>query len=144
MSTTMTGFLLSKKLEKRVKICFQLSSLCDALLYDMSYRATPVCTLLQTLIKSESFAELSFISDENIKHEKEIVSCLKSAENKELSRFLYSLGKSDIINQKRLIEGFKTYILHSLDYYEQAKTKNTKLYITFGAFFGIVSALIIV
>lgn len=141
-SSTMLGLLLSDSSKKRITVCSELASMCDMLLLDLDYRVTPVTELLKKTLKSETLRHISFISNENVMKKCKISSCLSKAENDELSGFLYALGKSDIKSQKRLISGFKEYIKNSQEIYSEKHRKDSKLYVTFGFFFGIVISLI--
>lgn len=143
ISSTSLGLILSDRLKQKVTVCRELSSLCDMLYIDLGYTVTPITQLISKLLLDERLSNLSFISSENIKSKKPIESCLSSSDNAEISRFLYSLGKSDINSQIKLIRGFKEYINSVEAEYHASFIKNSKLYISFGFFGGVVISLIL-
>lgn len=112
------------------------------LLFDLEYRITPAKELLENALCSENTGHLGFISSECLNEKKRIISPLSKSENSEISSFLYSLGKSDVNSQKILISSFKEYINYSLKTYSEKYKKDSKLYVSFGLFFGIVFSLI--
>lgn len=117
--------------------------MCDMLCLDLGYTVTPITQLLNKILLDERLKNLSFISSENIKSSKQVNSCLSGNENTEISQFLYSLGKSDIKSQISLIQGFKEYINSAEAEYNALYNKNSKLYISFGFFGGVVISLIL-
>ena len=112
------------------------------LLLDLSYRITPATELLSNALKSDGIGHLDFISTEFIKEKAHINSVLSKQENEEISRFLYSLGKTDVASQKKLILSFREYINNALKAYSEKHKRDSKLYVSFGLFFGIVFSLI--
>ena len=138
LSTTSIGILLSEKAKQRVEICTELIQLCDVLRLDIGFRNTP----LDRLISSLSFKWLDFLTVENIASERVVNSPLRNEENAEISRFLYSLGKSDSTRQLKLIEGFRDYMNSVKSSYKNEYIKNSKIYIGFGFFSGAVVSLV--
>ena len=142
VSSTSLGLLLSENSKKKVTVCSELVSFCDLLLLDLDYRITPAKELLENTLKNENLSHLNFISGSNLIEKKNIVSCLSKSENEDIAAFLYSLGKSDVNSQKKLINAFKERIKNSMNIYSQKYKKDSKLYLSFGFFFGIVFSLI--
>lgn len=118
--------------------------MCDMLCLDLGYTVTPITQLLNRILLDERLGNLNFISAENIKRNVQVVSCLSNSENLEISQFLYSLGKSDVHSQIKLINGFREYINARESEYISSFNKNSKLYITFGFFSGVVISLILI
>ena len=142
ISSTAVGMRLSDNLKRKITLCRELLIFCDLLLLDLQYRVTPIRELLCSTLKNERIKHLSFISDDCITENTEIKSILSIRENQELSQFLYSLGKSDVPSQKKLIEGYKEYVNNSLKYYCERHKKDSRIYVSFGLFFGIVFSLL--
>lgn len=101
-------------------------------------------TLLTELIKSFSFKYLDFLTMETIANQSVISSPLTDEENREISAFLYSLGKSNAQSQILLIDGFREYVKFMITKYSDAYTKNSKLFITFGFFSGALISLAVI
>ncbi len=127
-------------LKKRLTVCRELISLCDILSIDISFRKNSVIAI----IEETSFKSLSFITAQSIKQEGAVESPLRDDENTELSRFLYSLGKSDTSSQLRLIEGFRQYITLREEEYRNKLEKDSRLYIALGIFSGAIISLIFI
>ena len=142
LSSTASGILLCDNSKKRIAICKELSALCDMFLMDLSYKITPVKELLENALCKDNIMHLDFISYDNITQQKEVKSLLSKEENNEISLFLFSLGKSDVNSQKKLISSFKEYINGVMESYSEKHKRNSKLYVTFGFFFGAVICLI--
>lgn len=142
ISSTAAGLALCEKLKTKILICRELSSLCDSLLLDLEYRVTPARELLEKLLSSGKATHLSFISSDCLSAKRDILSPLSRSENEEISLFFYSLGKSDISSQKKLILSFREYINKAETAYSEKYKKDSKLYVSFGLFFGIVFSLI--
>ena len=66
---------------------------------------------------------------------------LSSDECAELSDFLYQIGKSDVQNQIRLIEGYRENVKHMYEKYNALYIKNSKLYLSFGFLGGAVISI---
>ena len=126
----------------KILICSELTALCDSLLLDLEYRRTPAKELLETALNSEKARHLSFIPSDCLSVKTGIASPLSDRENEEISGFLYSLGKTDVYSQIRLISSFRDYISSSQRAYTEKYGKDSKLYVSFGLFFGIVFSLI--
>lgn len=139
-STTAIGFLFSQRARTRVEICTELLQLCDLLILDVSFINTP----LTELINGFSFKYLDFLTIDNIVKKRCIKSPLTSDENREISTFLYSLGKSGPESQKTLIKGFKEYVNHLMSKYTAEYEKNSKLYLSFGFFSGALISLVLI
>lgn len=144
LSTTALGLLLSDKSKKRISICYQLISFCDLLSMDLSYTVNPINKIISKIINNERYKNLDFITQDCVKQKSTISSPLSNAENEEISQFLYSLGKSDIKSQLLLIDSFKEYINHSLSIYRDKHKKDSKLFVTFGFFGGVVVSLLLI
>jgi stage III sporulation protein AB len=144
ISTTSLGYHFSNDLKQKILVCRQLSVMCDLLLIDLGYTVTPIYQLLDKVLNDERLNKLNFISFDNVKKYKNVESCLAYSDNQELSNFLYSLGKSDVKSQINLITGFKEYInIREADYNTQY-SKNSKLYLSFGFFGGVVISLVLI
>ncbi len=142
LSSTGLGLRLSDRIKHRIDICRELVSLCDELTLDLNYKITPVMNLLQSKLIEKK--RLDFIDFECVKNKTEIKSDLSIEENCELSEFLYSLGKSDVNSQLKLINGFRQYIEYSKNQYTQQYKRNSKVYISLGLFSGIVLSLVLI
>lgn len=142
LSSTGLGLRLSNKIKHRIDICKELVSLCDELMLDLNYKITPIASLLQGKLTDKK--SLAFIDFECVKNRAEIRSDLSDEENGELSDFLYSLGKSDVHSQLRLIKGFRQYIEYSKNQYIHEYKRNSKVYISLGLFAGIVVSLVLI
>ena len=136
------GIYFCDKSKKRVILCRELISFCDSLLIDLDYKVTPAKELVEKALLSENVKNLSFISADNLLGDKAVVSPLSKNDNTEISQFLYSFGKTDLNTQKKLISGFKEYIKNSMNEYSQKHKRDSKLYLSFSLFFGIVFSLI--
>ena len=141
ISTTAAGAHLCDKSKKRIIICNELISFCNSLLIDLDYRVTPAKELVESALSSENIRHLNFISSENILNKKQINSLLSENENNEISQFMYSLGKTDLKTQRKMIENFKELIKNSRNKYSEKHKRDSKLYLSFGMFFGIVFSL---
>ncbi len=130
------------KSKKRVMICKELVSFCECLLIDLEYRVTPAKELIDSALLNKNLRHIKFISSENIIEKKRLNSILSETDNDEISNFIYSLGKTDLNSQKRLISNFKDYINNSMNEYSAKHKRDSKLYVSFGLFFGIVFSLI--
>lgn len=135
---------MSRGAEKKILICRKLVRLCELLSVDISFRSTPIVTLLGELLSYGELGALSFIDENSVKEKTIIKSLLSSEENAELSSFLFSLGKSDKQSQLKVIEGFKQYIKNSEKEYSEQLKKNERLYLAFGFFSGALLVLTIV
>lgn len=144
LSTTALGLLFSDQSKKRISICTQLLSFCDLLSMNLSYTVNPINKIICKTVNDERYKNLDFITQDCIKEKSKILSPLSFAENEEISQFLYSLGKSDIKSQLILIDSFREYINHSLLIYREKHKKNSKLFITFGFFGGVVISLLLI
>jgi hypothetical protein len=144
ISSTTLGLLLSNQLKHKINVCKELSAMCDMLCLDLNYSVTPITQLVNKVISDERLKDLNFISNDFVKDNLKINSCLSESENKELSSFLYSLGKSDVASQIKLINGFKEYINSHEAEYSELYAKKSKLYISFGFFGAVVISLVLV
>ncbi len=88
-------------------------------------------------------SELGFINAECIREKKKLASPLSDEDNEALSRLLFSLGKSDVNSQLTLIDGFKEYIKIKEEQYREEYDKNSRLYLAFGLFSGLVISVLI-
>jgi stage III sporulation protein AB len=102
----------------------------------LDYKITPAIELVDSALCSENIRFLDFISGENLLSKKEVNSPLSKEENDEISQFLFMLGKSDVVSQKKLITGFKSYINNALEAYKAKYKKDSKIYASFGFFFA--------
>ena len=130
------------KSKKKVIICKELVKLCDCLILDFDYRITPIVELLNSALLNDNLKHLDFITTENLTRKTQVNSVLSEEENNEISQFVYSLGKSDLSAQKKLVLNFKEYIKNSMNEYSERYKRDSKLYVSFGLFFGIVFSLI--
>ena len=142
ISSTAAGLTLCERLRTKILICTELTEVCDSLLLDLEYRRTPAKELLNAALNSEKTKHLSFISSDCISVKTAVASPLSKRENEEISGFLYSLGKTDVNSQKRLISSFRDFISLSQKAYTEKYRKDSKLYVSFGLFFGIIFSLI--
>lgn len=140
ISTTLSGVYLYDKSFKRVKICRELIIFCDCLKRDLMFKSTPINQLADEIISQGKLSSLSFINSDGSAFD----TPLESAANKELSLFLSGLGKSDTDTQLDLILSFKEYVQSLLEKYTQSHTKNSKLYLSFGFFFGVVLVIMFI
>ena len=141
-SSTGAGLFLSNKSRKRMLVCRELISFCDGLLLDLNYRVTPAADLVEKVVFSRNLKQLKTVDREFIIRQKEFVSPLSQSDNEEISAFLFSLGKSDIKTQISLINNFKEYINCRLKEYTDKHNKDSKLYVSFGVFFGLIFSFI--
>lgn len=140
LSTTGIGAHCAFKLKEKCLICKELKQLCDILSIDISFRKNSVIRI----IEENSFSHLDFIKPESVMNEKLLDTPLSDEENKELSAFLYSLGKSDTKSQLMLIEGFREYIEICEKSYDERYSKNAKLYRVLGVFSGALMSLMLI
>ena len=108
----------------------------------MEYRATPAKELVDSALSSSTLSHLHFISSDNLCEKMQVNSVLSDEENSEISNFIFKLGKTDLSSQKMLICNFREYIKNSMNKYSEKHRRDSKLYISFGAFFGIVISLV--
>ncbi len=144
ISTAGAGWALYDKSKRRMIICRQLVILCDVLIRDFMCRATPINLLLFETIETYDLHELSFIKEENIISDVPVRTSLPAGVDKEVSSFFSSLGKSDIQTQLVLINNFRDYISLEEEEYKISHTKNSRLYLTFGVFSGLLISLVFV
>lgn len=144
LSTTALGFILSDKSKKRISICTQLIGFCDLLSMDLSYTVNPIHKIIAKTVNNDRYKNLDFLTQDCVKQKSGIVSPLSADENEEIAQFLYSLGKSDIKSQLLLIEAFREYISHSLSLYREKYKKDSKLFVTFGFFGGVIVSLLLI
>ncbi len=111
---------------------------------DLMYKATPINTLVEQIITDSQLTHLKFINRECITDIAPVASPLSSAANKELSHFLHSLGRSDTGTQLALINSFRDYISKEEEILKENHSKNSRLYLSFGVFSGVLIALIFV
>ena len=143
LCSTMAGVLFADRSKQKITVCNQLVHFCDLLVVDFGYSLTPTVLLVDNLLKNESLQSLDFITQEHIKSKTTVNSCLNDNENEKISEFLYSLGKTDIKGQIKLVESFKKYMQICGDNYLQSYNKNHKLYLSFGFFGGLAVSLIL-
>ena len=110
----------------------------------MMYKSTPVKELVADVIESQKLTHLGFINPEKICDENYIYSPLQSTANKELSAFLSSLGRSNAETQLDLVDSFRSYMCSEEEKLKISHTKNSRLYLSFGVFSGLLIALIFV
>lgn len=144
LCSTMVGVLFVEKSKQRINICNQLIHFCDLLLIDYGYALTPTVMLVENLLSNVALCDLDFITQKHIKSKTSVKSCLSEEENEKLSEFLYSLGKTDIKGQIKLVEAFKSYIQLCHDNYSEYHKKNNRIYLSFGFFGGLAVSLILV
>ncbi|MBR3737748.1 MAG: hypothetical protein IKN26_03320 [Eubacterium sp.] len=142
ISTTGLGIYLSGKSKQKIIICRDLISLCDGLLLDLNYKITPAGELIESIVESRKLESLKFIGKNCLIRQKKIDSPLSDSDNKEVSSFLFMFGKSDVETQKKLVSNFRENINLSLKKYTDKHSKDSKLYITFGLFSGLIVSII--
>ena len=138
LSTTGLGISISKKSADRITVCDELIFLCELINVDLSYKMTPATVLIDALLKDERLKHLGFINSAAL-----VNSLLCNKDNKEISEFLYSFGKSDRENQIKLVNAFKNYITESEKKYKEVYNRDSKLYRAFGFFGGVAIAVIL-
>ena len=141
---TLIGFYLSDNSKNKVLICRELALLCDYLSGDIRFKGTPVPELLDSLLAGDTFRHLSFLSVEGIKHYHMVSSPLTNDENREITEFLYSLGKYDAAAQVNLISQFKEYIKTSEIKYREKHAASSKIYLSLGFLSGAVISLVLI
>lgn len=144
LCSTMVGVLFVEKSKQKINICNQLIHFCDLLLIDYGYALTPTVLLVENLLNDDALSDLDFITHNHIKSRMSVKSCLSEEENEKISEFLYSLGKTDIKGQIKLVESFKSYIQLCRDNYSEYHKKNYKIFLSFGFFGGLAVSLILV
>lgn len=144
LATSAAGFSMYQNSKLRLEICRELIVLCDCLRRDMMYKSTPVKELVADVIESQNLTHLGFINPEKICDENYIYSPLQSTANKELSAFLSSLGRSNAETQLDLVDSFRSYMCSEEEKLKISHTKNSRLYLSFGVFSGLLIALIFV
>ena len=125
-------------------VCEELERLCDLIAADLDYRLTPTVTLLQELLLREDLRHLHFITTDCVMHFRVLSSVLSTEENRALSHYLFSLGKSDVKSQQRLTQHFKAYICQFKAEYREKYCKDARIYPACGFFFGITVSLLLV
>ena len=105
------------------------------------YRSTPVSELLFELLGGDRLSRLDFIKSENITDDVPVDSPLSDVANKELSGFLQSLGRSDTDTQLDLINSFRDFVIKEEERLKLSHAKNSRLYISFGVFSGVLVAI---
>lgn len=132
----------SYSLKNKCDICGELIRLCDDLTVDLNYKITPINDLLTSLLIDNK--KLSFIDLDCVKENRILNSPLKREENKEISSFIYSLGKSDVKSQIKIINGFKLYLSKCEERYLEDYNKHKKLYTSLGVFIGLTISIILI
>ena len=143
LSTTGLGISISKKSADRITVCDELIFLCELINVDLSYKMTPATVLIDALLKDERLKHLGFINSSALVNKLTVNSLLCNKDNKEISEFLYSFGKSDRENQIKLVNAFKNYITESEKKYKEVYNRDSKLYRAFGFFGGVAIAVIL-
>ena len=143
LSTTLTGVALARKARLKELICAELYGLCGRLGDSIRFTQAPIKPLLSGLISSD-FRHLGFITPDMVEARCNPKSCLSDSENKAIGEFLFSLGKTNTESQLNLILAFGENIKKSKEAYAELYRKNSKIYITFGIFSGILISLIII
>ena len=144
VSCTAAGLHSSDLLRQRYKICAELKTMCDMMIVDLGYSVTPAVLMLDSLLSDNRFKHLGFIDSNCIKRMTSLDSPLSDEDSKRLSSFLYSLGKSDIKGQIKLIENFRNIMAGKEEYYKQEYIKKSKLNMTFSFCAAAVFALAVV
>ena len=108
------------------------------------YKSTPVGLLVAQIIESNRLKHIGFINMASICDKKPVNTPLGSGVNGEINAFLHSLGRSDTATQLDLIAGFREYISDKEKTFKSSHAKNSRLYLTFGLFSGVVTALVLV
>ena len=119
LSTTGLGISISKKSADRITVCDELIFLCELINVDLSYKMTPATVLIDALLKDERLKHLGFINSAALVNKLTVNSLLCNKDNKEISEFLYSFGKSDRENQIKLVNAFKNYIIEIQSFTER-------------------------
>lgn len=130
---------MSQTAKQRVLICKELVSFCDRLLMEIGSRQTP---LLEILAQYE-FRYLR-ISPQTVIGQAELYTALSDEDNRAVTEFLRSLGKSDSQTQKEMIDSFKEYMKNEERVYDEAYRKNARLYLAFGFFGGLLLSLLLI
>jgi len=143
MAGLSTGVLLVKRASQREKTCRELVRLCDALMTDIRFRATPMPLLLEQLLDSGNYPSLGFISPSAVAEKAFLQSPLKEEENREIAVFLYSLGKSDSASQLQCIQAFQREMQQCAENYSERLKRDGRLYITFGVFVPLLVSLVL-
>ena len=141
-SSTGAGLYLSNKSRMRTVVCRELISFCDGLLLDLNYKITPAAELIEGVVSSRKLKYLKAVDRDFLIREKRFASPLCQKDNEEISGFLFSLGKSDVKTQLKLINDFKEYINCRLNEYTEKHKKDSKLYVSFGVLFGVAFSFI--
>lgn len=140
ISSIAIGVLRTQIQKKKFDICAELISFSNELLIDLEYAVTPLPNLLQKCIKNHKL--LFFISTDNLLKKESADSILNDEENEAISTFIYSLGKSDINSQIKLINGFIEYISFIQKKYLNDYEKYKKINLSFSLFFGLMICLV--
>lgn len=140
--STSMGLIVCNNKKKQVDICQQLITLCDFILIDYESKLTPIIELVDELLSYECLKKLNFIGKDNLIFNKPIESCLSSEENEKISSLLYSLGKTDVNAQIKIIKNFKEYIKRSENNYLENYNKYKKLYLSIGFLSGVCICII--
>lgn len=137
LSTSVLAFALISRQRDKIKVCDDLLSFCDEMLLELSYSLKPITSILES-------SNSKYILQSNILSNEIIETPLSDRENEKISEFLYSLGKSDVNSQVKIINTFKDY-LESLRvmYIEKYKSKS-KIYISLGVYSGIIISLVLI
>lgn len=144
VSCMAAGLHSSDSLRQRYKICSELKTLCDMMIVDLGYSVTPAVLMLDNFLSDSRFKHLNFFDSNCIKRLTSLESPLTDEDSKQLSSFLYSLGKSDVKGQIKLIDNFRNIMESKEEYYKQEYTKKSKLNMTFSFCAAAVFALVIV
>lgn len=136
-SSTLTGLGCSKRIKDRIKVCDEIINFCDSVMIDLNYTITPI----KQIVKKSS---ISFFDEGNIEEKNRIDTILTRQENEEISKFLFSLGKTDLKSQIKLIESFKSRMIITKQKYKNQLDSKSKIYTSLGVCFGLVLALILI
>ena len=142
VSSTGLGYHYSIQNKRKYLIFNDLCTFCDTLALDIEYSATPVKILVENSLNN--LKNISFISLDNLIENMAVNSFLTHAENDKISSFFYSLGKSDVSSQIKLIMGFKEYSNICKNKYLDQYQKYNKLYLSFGFFSGVIISLVLI
>lgn len=127
--------------KQQIAICDSLIGLCNELSADLSYRQTPIIDVVTGYLRN---TRIDFIDEECFYHKEKVNSILSSTENERISQFIYSLGKSDISSQNKLIESFKLYMEESKDRYKSKYSSKSRVYLAFGLCGGLTVSLLLI
>ncbi len=131
------GIQLCKTLRDKVSVCDELLSFCKMISLDISYSSSSVKQLIDD-------ANINYLSSSCLQKDYILSTILDNAENKKISEFLYSLGKSNIESQRKNLGYFEEYLTGLKEKYEEIYISKSKMYFFISVCCGLIVSIVLI